>query len=93
MNGQQATEEIEKCDTFQTLHWPYQHYTPNLKKEGNMLNVQNTPLTLKDILINCNMFRQIRPKYYQTSNLKDLFKNTKPEEILCFLKEINIFKF
>ena len=24
-------------------------------------------------------------------NLKDLFKNSKPEEILSFLKEINLF--
>ena len=29
--------------------------------------------------------------YYQTNNLKDLFKNSKPEEILSFLKEINLF--
>ena len=31
------------------------------------------------------------PKHYQTINLKDLFKNSKPEEILSFLKEINLF--
>ena len=37
------------------------------------------------------MFGQIRPKHYQTNNLKDLFKNFKPEEILSFLKEINLF--
>ena len=44
-------------------------------------------LTIKHILINCDRFRQIRPKCYQTSNLKDLFKNTKLVEILSFLKE------
>ena len=30
-------------------------------------------------------------KYNQTINLKDLFKNTKLEEILGFLKETNLF--
>ena len=37
------------------------------------------PLTVKHILINCDRFRQICPKYYQTNNLKNLFKNSKPE--------------
>ena len=49
------------------------------------------PLTVKHILINCVRFRQICPKHYQTNNLKNLFKNSKPEEILSFLKEINLF--
>ena len=41
--------------------------------------------------MNCNRFRQIRPKHYKTNNLKDLFKNSKPEEILSFQKETNLF--
>ena len=49
------------------------------------------PLTVKHILINCDRFRHICPKHYQTSNLKDLFKKSKPKEILSFLKEINLF--
>ena len=49
------------------------------------------PLTVKHILINCDRFRWICPKHYQTNNLKNLFKNSKPEEILSFLKEINLF--
>ena len=49
------------------------------------------PLTVKHILINCDSFRQICPKHYQKNNLKNLFKNSKPEEILSFLKEINLF--
>ena len=42
-------------------------------------------------LINCDRFRKIHPKHYQTNNLKNLFKNSTPEEILSFLKEINFF--
>ena len=49
------------------------------------------PLTVKHILINCDKFRWIRPKHYQTNNLKNIFKNSKPEEILSFLKETNLF--
>ena len=49
------------------------------------------PLTVKHILINCDRFRRIHPKHYQINNLKNLFKNSKPEEILSFLKEINLF--
>ena len=48
------------------------------------------PPTVKHILINCDSFCQICPKHYQTNNLKN-FKNSKPEEILSFLKEINLF--
>ena len=47
------------------------------------------PLTVKHILINCDSFSQICPKHYQTNNLKDLFKNSKPEEILSFLKSLH----
>ena len=49
------------------------------------------PLTVKHILINCDRFWQIHSKHYQTDNLKNLLKNPKPEEILSFLKEINLF--
>ena len=49
------------------------------------------PLTVKHILINCDRVRQICQKHYQTNNLKSLFKNSEPEEILSFLKEINLF--
>ena len=32
------------------------------------------PLTVKHILINCDRFRRIRPKHYQTNNLKNSSK-------------------
>ena len=37
-----------------------------------------------------NSLKKTCPKYYQTSNLKDLFKNTKPEDVLSFIKETNV---
>ena len=46
--------------------------------------------TVKYILINCDRFKQICRKLYQTNNLKDFLKN-KPEKILSFLKETNLF--
>ena len=34
---------------------------------------------------------QVQTNSPKTNNLKNLFKNSKPEEILSFLKEINLF--
>ena len=63
-----------------------------LKREDPLIcSTCKVPPTVKHILINCDRFRQIHPKHYQTNNLKNLFKNSKPEEILSFLKEINLF--
>ena len=45
---------------------------------------------IKHILLNSEIFRLTHPKYYQTSNTKDLFKNTKLDDILSFLKNILI---
>ena len=56
-----------------------------------MLNMQSTSHSPQHILINCDRFKHICPKYYQANNLEDLFKNTKPEGILSFLKETNLF--
>ena len=44
-------------------------------------------LTTKHILLNCNNLKHIRTKYYQTRNLRDIFKNTNPENIFNFLKK------
>ena len=60
-------------------------------EDSPVCSIYKVLLPVKHILINCDRFRQIRPKHYQTNNLKNLFKNSKPEEILSFLKEINLF--
>ena len=43
--------------------------------------------TFKHILLNCNNLKHIRTKYYQARNLRDIFKNTNPENIFNFLKK------
>ena len=66
------------------LHIGHTHITHShrLKREDfPVCSTCKVPLTVKHILINCDRFRQIRPKHYQTNNLKNLFKNSKPEEI------------
>ena len=73
-------------DTLQASHWPQPHYqltAPKNKRDPNMLNVQSTPYS-QTHLINWDRFRQICLKYYQISNLKNLFNYTKLEEILSF---------
>ena len=74
------------------LSWLHISHSHLLKREDiPICSTCKVPLTVKYILIHCDRFRQIYPKYYLTSNLKDLFKNTKPKEILTFLKETNLF--
>ena len=76
------------------LHVGHTHITHSHLRKGEDSPVYLTckvSLTVKHILINCDRFTQIRPKHYQTNNLKDLFKNFKPDEILGFLKETNLF--
>ena len=48
-------------------------------------------LTTKHILLNCNNLKHIRTKYYQARNLRDIFKNTNPENIFNFLKKKSNF--
>ena len=48
-------------------------------------------LTTKHILLNCNKLKHICTKYYQARNLRDIFKNTNPENIFNFLKKSNFF--
>ena len=45
-------------------------------------------LTVKRIFLNCDSFRQTRLKYYLSRKLKYLFKNSKPEDFLSFLKKL-----
>ena len=46
-------------------------------------------LTTKHILLNC---KHICTKYYQARNLRDIFKNTNPENIFNFLKKKQLFQ-
>ena len=78
--------------------WPAGYRSDNLQSLycSHLLKGENSPvystckipLTVKHILINCDSFSQICPKHCQINNLKNLFKNSKPEEILSFLKSL-----
>ena len=66
-----------KSDNLQTSYWPHPHYPltpPKKRRPPPICSTCKVPLTVKHILINCDRFRQIRPKHYQTNDLKDLFK-------------------
>ena len=49
-------------------------------------------LTVKHILVECADFLQIREKYYDTQDMKELFEEVCVENIFGYLKEIGIFK-
>ena len=53
--------------------------------------VCNQHFTVKHILIDCIDFLQTRNKYYRANDLPQLFQDVPVDNILSFLKEINIF--
>ena len=73
------------------LYIGHTHITPSKREDTPICSMCKIPLTIKHDLLNCDSFRQTCPKYYQTSNIKVLFKNTKSEDILSFLKNTNLF--
>ena len=53
--------------------------------------VCNQPFPVKHILIGCIDFLQTLNKYYRANDLPQLFQDVPVDNILSFLKEINIF--
>ena len=49
-------------------------------------------MTVRHILINCTDFSNVRPNYYNKASMRDLFNDVKPEIILDFLKEIQLYR-
>ena len=51
----------------------------------------DTPFTVRHFLLDCADFNRERRSLIQVNNLKDLFKDVSVENILSFLKNINLF--
>ena len=51
----------------------------------------DTPFTVKHFLLDCADFDRERRSLFQVNNLKDLFKDVSVENILSFLKNVNLF--
>jgi len=43
------------------------------------------------ILIECSDFRDIRNRYFVTSNMKDLFEQVTMRNVINFIKEIHFY--
>ena len=87
-NGRLQKKE-KRNDTLQTLHWPRPLYpVPFPKIEDTSICSMST---VKYILLNSDSFRLTHPKYYLTSNLKGLFKNTKTRKHLEFFQMNQLF--
>ena len=50
-----------------------------------------THLTVKRLFMECRFFAHIRNRYFKANNMKDLFENVNMEDILSFLKEIELY--
>ena len=48
--------------------------------------------TVKHVLIECDDFSEIRRRYFNVRNMKELFENINPTTILNFIKEIALFR-
>ena len=51
----------------------------------------DTPFTVRHFLLDCADFDRERRSLFQVNNLKDLFKDVSVENILSFLKTVNLF--
>ena len=51
----------------------------------------DTPFTVRHFLLDCADFGRERRSLFQANNLKDLFKDVSVENILSFLKNVNLF--
>ena len=49
------------------------------------------PFTVRHFLLDCADFGRERRSLFQVNNLKDLFKDVSVENILSFLKNVNLF--
>ena len=51
----------------------------------------DTPFTVRHFLLDCADFDRERRSLFEVNNLKDLFKDVSVENILSFLKNVNLF--
>ena len=63
-----------------------------LKREDQPFYIScNEPFTVKHFLIDCIEFSHLRHQFFQTNKLRYLFENVTADNILMFLKHINLF--
>ena len=63
-----------------------------LKREDQPFCIScNEPFTVKHFLIDCIEFSYVRRQFFQTNDRRYLFENVPADNILVFLKRINLF--
>ena len=63
-----------------------------LKREDQPFCISyNEPFTVKHFLIDCIEFSHVRRQFFQTNDPRYLFENVPADNILKFLKHINLF--
>ena len=87
VSGQKVTQETEKKIWYFALVAPIFPHSHLKTKMVQYALCAKYLFTIKYFLLNCDSFWRTHWKYYQVCNLKEFFKNTKPEDIFSFLKE------
>ena len=80
--------------TLSRLRIGHSHITHSylLKKEEPPYCIPcQKPYTIKHILTECIDLKLIRQKYYQTTNLKQIFNQINPKKLLGYIKEAHIY--
>ena len=78
------------CDKWQTS-WNETPFNKLKEIERPYCIGCDTPFTVRHFLLDCADFNRERRSLIQLNNLKDLFKDVSVENILSFLKNINLF--
>ena len=68
--------------------------TPSYIIEGKqqpMCYACQTKYTMKHILIECTDLAHIRKIFYSANNMKELFQNTEINDVISFLKTVNLY--
>ena len=73
----------KRNNIIKTKNWTLAHYPfiPPQKRRGSHIAYQK-PYTIKRILTECIDLKPIRQKYYQTTNLKQIFYQINPKKLL-----------
>ena len=52
----------------------------------------STPLTVKHILVKCNMNKQLKQHFIRARNMKEVFDNNDTKDIMSFLRETGLYQ-
>ena len=83
----------KRSNIMKTKNWTHTLpiYTSSKKKRPPYCIPCQKPYTIKYILTECIDLKPIQQKYYQTTNLKQIFHQINPKKLLWYIKGVHIY--